>query len=114
VIDNFTAGPIYLDGNNKGGHEWIIEFVTGPDDIQRFTNLLDESLREINSDYDAKRSYDLALHEPLVHVAPRGTFYDWLKSKGKLGGQNKVPRLANNREYLDEILIILNKSKLAS
>ncbi len=114
VIDNFTAGPIYLEENSKGGHEWVIEFVTDPDDIKRFTNLLDESLREINSDYDAKRSYDLALHEPMIHVAPRGTFYDWLKSKGKLGGQNKVPRLANNREYLDEILNILNKSKIAS
>ncbi len=113
-IDNFTAGPLYLDGKNKGGHEWIIEFEKHPDDIQRFTLLLDEALRAINSDYDAKRSQDLALQGPVVHVAPSGTFYNWLKSKEKLGGQNKVPRLANNREYLDEILDILNKKKMAS
>ena len=103
-IDNFTAGPMYLDEGKKGGHEWIIEFSQQPDDLERFSKLLDEKLREINSDYDAKRYKDIALQEPIIHVAPQGTFYEWMKSRGKLGGQHKVPRLANNREYLDQLL----------
>ncbi|QCK13741.1 GH3 auxin-responsive promoter family protein [Mangrovivirga cuniculi] len=108
VIDNFTAGPIYLEGTQRGGHEYIIEFIKSPDDLQRFTRVLDETLRESNSDYDAKRHKDIALKEPSVHDVPRGTFYNWMKKRGKLGGQNKVPRLSNNRDYLDSILEMLN------
>ncbi len=104
TIDNFTAGPMYLDEGKKGGHEWIIEFSNPPDDLERFSKLLDEKLREINSDYDAKRYKDIALQEPIIHVVPQGTFYNWMKSRGKLGGQHKVPRLANNREYLDQLI----------
>ncbi len=104
IIDNFTAAPIYLEENQKGGHEWIIEFIRKPDDMDRFINVLDETLREINSDYDAKRYQDIALAKPVVHSAKEGTFYNWLKSKGKLGGQNKVPRLSNDRQYVEEIL----------
>ncbi|WP_420317412.1 GH3 auxin-responsive promoter family protein [Ekhidna sp.] len=104
TIDNFTAGPLYLDEGQKGGHEWIIEFTKSPDDVERFTKLLDEKLREVNSDYDAKRYKDIALQQPTVHVVPQHTFYNWMKSRGKLGGQHKVPRLANNREYLDQII----------
>lgn len=104
VIDNFTAGPKYLGGGNKGSHEWVIEFIKTPDDLERFTQLLDEKLREINSDYDAKRYRDIALILPTVHSVERGTFYDWMKQKGKVGGQHKVPRLSNNREFLDELL----------
>lgn len=104
AIDNFTAGPLYLGLGNKGGHEWIIEFINEPNDLERFTTLLDEKLREVNSDYDAKRYKDIALQEPVVHVVPQNTFYSWMKSRGKLGGQHKVPRLANNREYLDQLL----------
>lgn len=104
IIDNFTAGPIYLGDGNKGGHEWIIEFTKVPDDFERFTKLLDECLREVNSDYDAKRYKDIALQEPVIHIAKPKTFYNWMKSRGKLGGQHKVPRLSNNREYLDELL----------
>ena len=104
VIDNFTAGPIYFGGENKAGHEWVIEFSQEPDDMSRFTQLLDEKLREINSDYDAKRYKDIALQPPIIHSVQPGTFYDWMKSKGKIGGQHKVPRLANTREYLDELL----------
>lgn len=103
-IDNFTAGPRYLGDGNKGGHEWIIEFTKDPDDLERFTQLLDEKLREINSDYDAKRYKDIALEAPIVHSVPSKTFYNWMKTRGKLGAQNKVPRLSNNREFLDEIL----------
>lgn len=103
-IDNFTAGPKYLGDGSKGGHEWVIEFSKEPNDLERFTKLLDEKLREINSDYDAKRYRDIALVEPIVHTVPAKTFYHWMKSRGKLGGQHKVPRLSNNREYLDELL----------
>ncbi len=104
AIDNFTAGPVYLGDGNKGSHEWVIEFSRRPDDLERFCKLLDEKLREVNSDYDAKRYKDIALQEPKVHAAPTGTFYNWMKIRGKLGGQNKVPRLSNTREFLDEIL----------
>ena len=104
IIRDYTAGPIYFKGNDAGGHEWIIEFEQKPDDIEKFTDLLDSTLREANSDYDAKRYKDMALRRPLVHVASEGTFYNWMKSRGKLGGQHKVPRLANNRVYVDEIL----------
>ncbi|GAA4423370.1 GH3 auxin-responsive promoter family protein [Pontibacter saemangeumensis] len=104
VITNFTAAPMYMESGKRGGHEWVIEFVKEPDSLPRFTQVLDETLREVNSDYDAKRQNDIALQGPLVHMAPKGTFMNWLRHKGKLGGQNKVPRLSNTREYLEEIL----------
>jgi hypothetical protein len=107
VIDNFTAAPIYLKEGNKGRHEWIVEFKVQPADQEEFARILDESLRAINSDYDAKRTQNLALIAPKVHSAGEGTFYNWMKRRGKLGGQNKVPRLANSREYVDEILKIM-------
>jgi len=104
VIQNFTAAPIYLDARKKGGHEWIIEFSVKPKSMADFTRVLDETLRSINSDYDAKRAHDLALVLPKVHCVEEGTFYNWMKRRGKLGGQNKVPRLFNTREYVDDIL----------
>lgn len=107
IIRDYTACPIYFKGNEVGGHEWIIEFEQKPDDIERFTDLLDQTLREVNSDYDAKRFKNMALRRPLVHLAPDGTFYQWMKNRGKLGGQHKVPRLANDRTYVDEILKLL-------
>lgn len=103
-IDNFTAAPIYLGDGNKGGHEWIIEFTKDPDDLERFGQLLDEKLREINSDYDAKRYKDIALQAPVIHSVPSKTFYHWMKSRGKLGAQHKVPRLCNTREFIDQLL----------
>jgi hypothetical protein len=111
-LRNFTAAPIYLSSTQngtyqQGGHEWIVEFEQNPTDIGLFTKILDETLRQVNSDYDAKRHLDIALVAPKVHIAPQGTFYAWLKMKNKLGGQHKVPRLANNREYIDEILQLL-------
>ena len=109
IIDNFTVAPIYLEANKKGGHEWIVEFKKQPSSISQFVETLDQRLREINSDYDAKRAYDLALVQPILHVADPGTFYAWMKSRGKLGGQNKVPRLSNSREYVDEILMMMNQ-----
>ncbi|MDF2456874.1 MAG: auxin-regulated protein [Cytophagaceae bacterium] len=105
LVSNFTAGPIFFGADKqKGGHEWIIEFTQQPKDLHEFTQLLDEELRAINSDYDAKRYKDMALLLPKLHVAPEGTFYQWMKRRGKLGGQNKVPRLSNSREFLEDLL----------
>lgn len=104
IISNFTAAPIYLESDKRGGHEWLIEFEKQPSSLQTFTEVLDETLRTVNSDYDAKRQNDIALQQPLVHAAPEGTFLNWLRHKGKLGGQHKVPRLSNTREHLEEIM----------
>jgi len=108
IIRDYTAAPIYFTDSKCGGHEWIIEFEKKPLEFERFTDLLDETLRKVNSDYDAKRFKDMALHRPKVHAAPEGTFVSWMKSRGKLGGQHKVPRLANNREYVESILSMMN------
>lgn len=106
-IKDYTACPIYFKGEEAGGHEWIIEFEKQPDNFDKFVDILDDTLREVNSDYDAKRFKDMALRRPKVHIAPDHTFYNWLKAKGKLGGQHKVPRLANDRQYVEEILKFL-------
>src|SRR6195952_4272088 len=104
IIRDYTAGPVYFKDDECGAHEWIIEFEKKPAEFERFVDILDETLRRVNSDYDAKRFKDMALRRPIVRKAPANTFFNWLKEKGKLGGQNKVPRLANNREYVDSIL----------
>lgn len=114
VIDNFTAAPVYLEEGKKGSHEWIIEFMVPPHDLDLFTRVLDQTLREINSDYDAKRSHNMALIAPRVHSVDEGTFYRWMKKRGKLGGQNKVPRLANSREYVDDILSMVRETETTS
>jgi len=106
-IKDYTAGPVYFKDAQAGAHEWVIEFEQQPNDFKRFCEILDAKLREINSDYDAKRFKDMALRQPIVHNAPEDTFYKWMKSRGKLGGQNKVPRLSNNREYIDPLLKLL-------
>ena len=106
-IKDYTACPIYFKDDQAGGHEWIIEFAQQPKDFEKFVQILDQTLRDVNSDYDAKRFNDLVLVKPKVHNAAADTFYKWLKSKDKLGGQHKVPRLANNRDYVDEILTFL-------
>ena len=103
TVVEYSAAPIYIEGNEKGGHEWIIEFGQQPDNLQQFIQILDKTLQSINSDYEAKRHKDLALKMPVVHIAPKGAFYEWLKSKGKLGGQHKIPRLSNERIYIEEI-----------
>ena len=107
ILSDYTAGPVYMRNGANGCHEWVIEFSQEPDSRQRFNQILDATLRRINSDYDAKRYNDMVLKRPRVHVVPPGTFYAWMKQRGKLGGQHKVPRLANSREYLDEILGLL-------
>ncbi|HTH83385.1 MAG TPA: GH3 auxin-responsive promoter family protein, partial [Mucilaginibacter sp.] len=107
VIREYTAAPVYFNGDESGAHEWLIEFEKKPAEFERFIDLLDETLRRINSDYDAKRFKDMALRRPIVRRVPEGTFFNWMKEKGKLGGQHKVPRLANNREYVDAILKVV-------
>lgn len=108
IIKDYTAGPVYFSNKDAGAHEWVIEFEKQPSDFNKFCEILDTTLREINSDYDAKRFKNMALGQPVIHNAPDNTFYKWMKSRGKLGGQNKVPRLANNRDYLDSLLRIMN------
>lgn len=103
-IVDYTAAPIFMDGKSKGAHEWIIEFKVKPTNAQIFNQVLDESLMEINSDYEAKRFNNITLNAPKIHIAREKLFYDWLKAKNKLGGQHKVPRLSNTREYVDELL----------
>lgn len=107
TIVDFTACPIYIGDGSKGGHEWLIEFEQQPTDLNFFVEILDKTLREVNSDYDAKRYQDLALQKPVVHSLPTGTFYEWFKRKGRLGGQYKVPRLSNSREIVEDILKIV-------
>jgi hypothetical protein len=107
IISDYTAGPRYIGAGQKGSHEWIVEFRKKPGDPQRFVQVLDETLQQLNSDYEAKRYRHLALEAPVVHIVEEGTFYHWMKRRGKLGGQHKVPRLANDREYLDDILASL-------
>jgi len=103
IISEYTAGPVYMGESSRGTHEWIIEFEIKPDDLNKFTDLLDDTLKSINSDYEAKRHKDINLVRPVVRSAPQGTFNLWLKSKNKLGGQNKVPRLSNTREFIEEL-----------
>jgi hypothetical protein len=113
-IADYTAGPVYMANGANGCHEWVIEFAQEPYSQQKFETALDETLRQVNSDYDAKRYRDIVLKQPLIHTVPRGTFYAWMKQRGKLGGQHKVPRLANTREYLDDILGKFATGALAS
>lgn len=107
LVKEYTAGPIFMEKNQKGGHEWLIEFERAPDDLNYFIETLDSALKSLNSDYEAKRYKDITLDRPKVVVARSGLFHDWLASKNKLGGQNKVPRLSNDRKYLEEILKLI-------
>ncbi len=107
VVNEYTAAPVFMDGEGKCRHQWVIEFEKAPADVARFTELLDKALQTVNSDYEAKRYKDITLQMPEVIVARKGLFHDWLKSRGKLGGQHKVPRLCNNREVMDEVLKLL-------
>jgi hypothetical protein len=103
IISEYTAAPVFLEDSNSACHEYLIEFEKEPDDMDKFIFVLDQTLKNINSDYEAKRTADILLKQPKVNAVPTGTFFNWLKSKGKIGGQNKVPRLYNNRKYVDEI-----------
>ncbi len=104
TIKDYTAAPVYFDAEHGGAHEWLIEFVTPPIDITDFSVYLDNALKQINSDYEAKRYRDKVLSLPIVRSLPCNTFHNWMKSREKLGGQHKVPRLANHRNYVEEIM----------
>lgn len=103
-IKEYTVGPIFMEGKKNGGHQWVIEFEKKPKSMDYFTEILDNALKSINSDYEAKRYNSMALAMPKIHVAREGLFYDWLKKKGKLGGQHKIPRLSNSRDFVEELL----------
>jgi len=109
VVNDYTAAPVYFSDTSNGAHEWLIEFEEEPTSLEEFTIELDKALKNVNSDYEAKRHKNIALGLPIVHVAKSDLFNEWLKSKGKLGGQHKVPRLSNERTMLEEILL-MNKN----
>ena len=106
-VNEYTAAPVYFGDNSSGAHEWLIEFETKPTDLKQFTIVLDENLKRLNSDYEAKRSYNLSLGEPIVRILEPGDFYKWMKSREKSGGQNKVPKLSNDRKYVENIFTFL-------
>ena len=108
-IRDYTACPVYMEDKARGKHEWLIEFIQPPSNIDDFGVVLDQALRGLNSDYDAKRTNNMVIEALKITSVEKGTFDEWLKSKGKLGGQNKVPRLSNNREYLEQILLFNNE-----
>ena len=109
VVVDYTVAPQYLARGRKGGHQWLVEFEREPGDIAEFSDLLDRNLQRCNSDYEAKRYHSLALERLQLVPLPKGTFHNWLRTKGKLGGQHKVPRLANHRQYVDDILHFLGE-----
>lgn len=109
LIKDYTAAPIFMNDDQKGGHQWLIEFEKEPDNPARFSEFLDLALQKINSDYEAKRYKDITLDKPVLTIAKKRLFYIWLKNKGKVGGQNKVPRLANTRKYMDELITLNNQ-----
>lgn len=106
-IVDYTAAPIFMKGKEKGAHEWIIEFKTPPENMSYFEELFDNALKALNSDYEAKRYNNMTLNKPVIHSARTNLFYDWLKEKNKLGGQHKVPRLSNDRVFINELLNII-------
>jgi len=109
VISDYTAGPVFMsETNKKGAHQWLIEFDSNPSDLNQFIEILDRTLREHNSDYDAKRYHNATLEMPHILSVAKGTFHTWMRERGKIGGQNKVPRLSNNRIYLEELIVINN------
>ena len=105
TVTDYTAAPLLSQKENIAAHEWLIEFEKCPSDIDLFTDVLDKTLQSVNSDYEAKRFRDINLVKPVIRSVPKDTFHNWLKSKNKLGGQNKVPRLSNNREYIEELYL---------
>ena len=106
-VAEYTAAPVFMDGEGKCRHQWVVEFRKLPDDTEKFATALDQTLQRLNSDYEAKRYKDITLQAPELIVARKGLFDDWLKSKGKLGGQHKVPRLSNDRKVIEEVLALM-------
>lgn len=110
IIYEYTGAPVYFSDKENAAHEWLVEFEIEPTDIGYFTDIFDNALKSLNSDYEAKRYHNMILKEPKINSVPKGTFYNWLKAKGKLGGQHKVPRLSNDRIIIDEVLKIVSKN----
>ncbi|MDR2383183.1 MAG: GH3 auxin-responsive promoter family protein [Prevotellaceae bacterium] len=108
IVSEYTVAPIFMSEISNGAHEWLIEFDTRPQNVEHFANILDKSLCELNSDYEAKRYHNITLSRLKITILSNGTFLKWMESKGKLGGQNKIPRLYNSREYADQLLRIVN------
>lgn len=107
--EDYTVAPVYFSEEGKGRHQWLIEFEDAPKDMIDFAAALDDNLKAVNSDYEAKRYKSMALENLTVDVLPKNTFYKWMESRGKVGGQNKVPRLSNNRKYVDEIIAFMKQ-----
>ncbi len=105
-VSEFTGAPVFMKDGESGAHEWIFEFTTQPSDMEKFTEIFDGHLKSSNSDYEAKRYQNITLKKPIVHIAKPQLFYKWMAERGKLGGQNKVPRLSNDREYIDPLLLL--------
>ena len=107
IID-YTVAPVYMDGKKKGRHQWLIEFSEKTTKLEEITNMIDVFLKQENSDYEAKRYNNISLEKPEIILAKTGLFYNWMKNKNKLGGQNKIPRLSNSRNYMEELIILNN------
>ena len=110
-VSEYTAAPVFMDNHAKCQHQWLIEFAREPHSLQAFADILDHKLQEINSDYEAKRYKNITLQPLQIIKARPGLFNDWLKAKGKLGGQHKIPRLSNSRQYIDELIEINSAAK---
>ncbi|GAB4374488.1 MAG: GH3 auxin-responsive promoter family protein [Salibacteraceae bacterium] len=108
-VKEYTVAPVFMDNKKAGAHEWAIEFEKQPEDLEKFCEKLDSALMSVNSDYEAKRKGDRVLRKPMIRAVRPGTFYEWMKQRGKLGGQNKVPRLSNDRKHLEQIIEISNR-----
>ena len=108
VLD-YTGAPVFMSEGKSGAHEWLIEFAKHPNNFEAFSKIFDDTLKSINSDYEAKRYLNMTLNPPIIHMAKEKLFYQWMESRGKLGGQNKVPRLSNDREYIDPLLELNKK-----
>lgn len=111
TVKSFTVAPLFMNENKSGHHEWVIEFSKDPENKEKFFDLVDQNIKDLNSDYEAKRKGDVILGYPIFHIVPKGTFYEWMKQREKLGGQHKVPRLSNDRSYVEEILKIVDHNK---
>ncbi len=108
LICEYTAGPVFLDGNSAAAHEYVVEFEKLPPNLHEFTAIFDAKIKDLNSDYEAKRTSELLLKMPVIKCAPKGTFFNWMRKRGKVGGQNKVPRLSNNRLIIEDLLSFMN------
>ena len=104
TVSDFTVAPIFMEGKSKGAHQWVVEFENAPESVEAFADTLDEAICACNSDYEAKRTHTMTMERPHLTVVPKGTFFRWMESRGKIGGQNKVPRLYGDRRYVEEIL----------